>query len=111
FLKELKKSHNTYLLSNTNAIHFNAFNIILKNETGEQSLDHYFDKSYYSHLIGLRKPNADIFEFVLKDAGIVAGETLFIDDTKDNIISADEMGFKTHLLQPGEKIEDLNYGF
>lgn len=109
FLKELNKISNLYLLSNTNAIHFHAFNQILKDQIGESSLEPYFKKTYYSHLIGLRKPNNDIFEFVLKDAGISVEETLFIDDTRPNIETAHKMGFKTHLLLPGERIEDLNY--
>ena len=109
FLKELKKNYSLYLLSNTNAIHLNAFNNILKAQIGEASLDPFFVKAWYSHLIGLRKPNADIFEFVLKDGGINAEETLFIDDTKGNIITAQKLGFKTHLLLPGEKIEELSY--
>ena len=109
FLKELAKTSNIYLLSNTNAIHFDAFNQILKEQTGKDSLEPFFKKTYYSHHIGLRKPNNDIFEFVLKNANITAAETLFIDDTSSNIETAHKMGFKTHLLLPGERIENLNY--
>ncbi|MEO6670013.1 MAG: HAD family phosphatase [Ferruginibacter sp.] len=109
FLNELKKNYKLYLLSNTNAIHLTAFNNILQEQIGQSSLDPYFIKTWYSHLIGLRKPNADIFEFTLKDGGITAADTLFIDDTAGNIIAAEKLGFKTHLLLPGEKIEDLHY--
>lgn len=49
-------------------------------QTGIPSLDDYFDKAYYFQKVGLRKPNADIFQFVLKDAGITAGESFYIDD-------------------------------
>lgn len=111
FLKELKKEYNLYLLSNTNEIHHEAFNIILKNQIGLDSLDSFFTKSYYSHLIGLRKPNNDVFEFVMKDADLLPEETLFIDDTRTNVIAAKKMGFKTHLLLPGEKIENLKYSW
>ena len=110
FLNELGKSSNLFLLSNTNAIHFDAFNQILKEQTGKDSLEHFFTKTYYSHHLGLRKPNNDIFDFVLKDAGITAAETLFIDDTSSNIETAQKMGFQTHLLLPGERIEKLNLG-
>ncbi len=110
FLSELSKTSNLFLLSNTNAIHFDAFNKILKEQTGKSSLDPFFQKTYYSHLISLRKPNNDIFDFVLKDAGINAEETLFIDDTSTNIEAAGKIGFLTHLLLPGERIEKLNYG-
>lgn len=110
FLEELSKKYQLYLLSNTNAIHLAAFNEIFTRETGKPSLDAYFTKAYYSQLVGLRKPNKDIFEFVLSDAGIEAEETLFIDDSYNNIETANEMGFKTHLLLAGEKVEELNYG-
>ncbi|RYY66345.1 MAG: HAD family phosphatase [Chitinophagaceae bacterium] len=109
FLDTLSQKFRLYLLSNTNAIHLEAFSQIFLKETGKASLDSYFTKAYYSNKIGYRKPNEDIFEFVLKDAGIAASETLFIDDSYNNIETAEKMGFKTHLLKPGEKIEELTY--
>lgn len=107
FLASLKKNYRLFLLSNTNSIHFTAFNEILSRQTGFANLEPYFEKTYYSHLLGLRKPNRDIFDFVLKDAGLHAPETLFVDDTRNNIETAGLMGFQTHLLLPGERIEDL----
>ena len=47
--------------------------------------------------------------YVLADAGISAEETFFIDDASPNIETAAAMGFKTHLLLPGERIEKLNW--
>lgn len=76
---------------------------------GLPSLDGLFTKAYYSHQIGLRKPDAEIFEFVLKDAGITATETLFIDDTSENTTAAAAAGIRSHLLLPGERIEQLAY--
>lgn len=109
YLKKLNQNFNLFLLSNTNSIHFKAVNNILKEQTGLNSLDSFFTKSYYSHLIRLRKPNDDVYDFVAKDAGINISETLFIDDTEDNIVAAKKMGFKTHHLLPGQKIEELNF--
>lgn len=107
FLKELEKSHQLFLLSNTNAIHHAAFMKIFTSEIGENSFDSYFFKTYYSHLLGLRKPNKDIFEFILEDSNLKPGQTLFIDDSYNNIDTARNLGFMTHLLLPGEKIEEL----
>ena len=109
FLKELAKKYNLYLLSNTNAIHLEAFRKIFTEQTGYADIDVFFKKAYYSNLVHLRKPNKNIFEFVLADARIWPEESLFIDDSYNNIDTAREMGFKTHLLLPGEKIEDLTY--
>jgi glucose-1-phosphatase len=109
FLEELSKKYRLYLLSNTNAIHLEAFKEIFTTETGKPSLDTYFTKAYYSNMVGYRKPNEDIFEFILKDAGINAAETLFIDDSYNNIEAAKKLGFQTHLLLAEEKIEELRY--
>jgi glucose-1-phosphatase len=109
FLEQLSKTYRLYLLSNTNAIHLQAFGEIFTRETGKASLNDYFTKAYYSNEIGLRKPNEDVFEFVLKDAGITAAESLFIDDSYNNIETAQKLGFKTHLLLSGETIEELHY--
>lgn len=107
FLESIKDKYNIFLLSNTNSIHKKAFYKILENETGFTSLDHYFIKSYYSHLIHKRKPYVATYNFVLSDAGIAAAETLFIDDSPVNIEGAREAGLQTHLLLPTEKIEAL----
>ncbi len=107
FLESLAGKYSLYLLSNTNAIHLAAFEEIFTAQTGKASLNNYFTKAYYSHEVGLRKPNEDIFEFILEDAGIEASESLFIDDSYNNIQTADRLGFKTHLLLPGQKIETL----
>jgi len=109
FLKPLANKYRLYLLSNTNDIHLVAVNDLLKQETGKESIDDLFTKAYYSHKINLRKPNADIFEFIAKDAGIYPEETLFIDDLENNIETASQLGFKTHLLLEGETIEELDY--
>lgn len=109
FLKQLAQGYQLYLLSNTNAIHMEAFKKLFSAQTGYLDLDAFFTKAYYSNEVNLRKPNADIFEYVLKDAGILAEETLFVDDSFNNIDAAKELGFKTHLLLEGEKIQDLNY--
>ncbi|CAN5897928.1 HAD family phosphatase [soil metagenome] len=108
-LEALGRSHQLFLLSNTNQIHKKAFDVIFRKQTGIQSLDILFKKAYYSHLVGLRKPGEEIFRFVLADAGISVEETLFIDDLIANVETARKLGFKTHLLLANEKIEDLNY--
>jgi epoxide hydrolase-like predicted phosphatase len=109
FLIQLNKHYKLFLLSNTNAIHLEQFYKQLDNQLGKSSLDFYFDKLYYSHLVGLRKPDAAIYHFVLKDAGIRAEETLFIDDLELNISAAAALGFQTHQLQDHERVEKLPY--
>ena len=109
FLIELRKNYKLFLLSNTNSIHLEQFYKQLQHQLGKSSLDFYFDKLYYSHLVGLRKPDTAIYDFVLKDAGITAGETLFIDDLEININAAAALGFQTHQLKDHERVEKLPY--
>ncbi len=106
-LGKLKSQYNTFLLSNTNSIHIRAFKKIFTAETGMPLLDTFFHKAYYSHEIGLRKPHPEPFLYVLEDAGILADETLFIDDSLNNIETAKRLGIYTHLLLPDERIENL----
>ncbi len=106
-LTQLKHKYNLYLLSNTNSIHLTAFNKILMDQTGKASLNDYFIKSYYSHIIRIRKPYAATYNWVLQDANLNGAETLFVDDSINNINGAKEAGLQTHLLLPNEKIEDL----
>jgi putative hydrolase of the HAD superfamily len=108
FLSALKSRYNIYLLSNTNAIHHQAFHQTFTHEIGLANFDDYFVKSYYSHQILQRKPYSATYNFVLQDAGIVASETLFIDDSIVNIDGARQTGLHTHLLLPNERIEQLD---
>jgi putative hydrolase of the HAD superfamily len=51
-----------------------------------------FDNCYYSHKIGFKKPNLDSFEYVLKSAGFKPEETVFIDDSEENVLAASKLG-------------------
>jgi len=108
-LEKLAKDHKVYLLSNTNSIHLRCFKKIFTRETGKPLLDAYFSKSWYSNQIGLRKPDKEAYEFVLNEENLNPAETFFIDDTKENIDTAVNMGINSHLLLPHEKIEDLQF--
>jgi len=100
-LQQLRQHYSLYLLSNTNAIHMAAFNKILEESRGIPSLAAFFDKAYYSHLIGYRKPDKKSYQLVLDENGLKPEETLFIDDTLPNIEGATAVGVQTiHLLAP-----------
>ena len=104
FLKELQKSakYKLILLSNTNELHINW---IKKNVSFYEEFKDCFDAFYLSHDIHLRKPNRDIFEYVLRENNLTAKECFFVDDNKDNIKTANSLGIKTWHINP--KIEDI----
>ncbi|MEP6597774.1 MAG: HAD-IA family hydrolase, partial [Ginsengibacter sp.] len=107
-LKTIKYKYRLYLLSNTNIIHQQAFNKIYKEDIGEGVLEDYFDKTYFSHEIGYRKPSREAYEYVLKENKLSPSETLFIDDSIQNIDGAKAVGLQTVFLKDGLGIEDLN---
>ncbi len=99
-LMELGKKYRIFLLSNTNAIHLIKFNEIVAHSFTIPSLDSLFEQSYYSHLIGKRKPDALVFEEIIAMNGLEKNETLFIDDSIQHIESANKVGIQTLHLQP-----------
>lgn len=104
-LQQLQLYHNLFLLSNTNEIHEDFFNKILFNNHGIPSLGVFFNKVYLSHRIGLRKPDKEVFEFVLNSNGLIPEDTLFIDDSIQHIEGAKAVGIRTIFLEPGMTIE------
>ncbi|MBS1627627.1 MAG: HAD family phosphatase [Bacteroidetes bacterium] len=108
WLEQINKKYNVFLFSNTNQIHYDAFMNIIKQTFGSLNFNGLFIKTYYSQQIGLRKPNKEAFEFILNDQNLTITETLFIDDTLENIKTANKIGLQTiHLVAP-QTVIDLN---
>ncbi len=102
-LERLKGPFNLFLLSNTNNIHLQSFNEQVFQLTGFPSLDQYFNNAYYSHLIKMKKPDVEIYEYVLQDNKLLAQETIFLDDNSDNLLGAIQAGIRTfHVQQPDQ---------
>ncbi|MBC8033460.1 MAG: HAD family phosphatase [Chitinophagaceae bacterium] len=106
-LKKLRATHRTFLLSNTNAIHAEKFEKMYRDTVGEGSFEDCFEKIYYSHNIGFRKPNKEAYEVVLNENALKPEETVFIDDTLPNIEAARALGITVVHLQPPVDITDL----
>ena len=107
FLKEIKAKYNTYLFSNTNFIHMEAFHKIFHKKERAHPFNDYFDKAFYSCEIGLRKPDAESYQWILDHLNIKADKTLFIDDSIQNVEAAMGVGMKTIHFEKGMKIEEL----
>ncbi|HXB07211.1 MAG TPA: HAD family phosphatase [Puia sp.] len=108
-LKELRKTYRLFLFSNTNALHLAALQQIWHASFGEGSLDQYFEKTYYSHLMGMRKPDQESFEFILKENELNGQETLFVDDAIVNVEGAEKAGLKGLFLRPGISLLDFQW--
>jgi len=104
-LLKLKTKYRTFLLSNINAIHYDYVHEYLKSEFGIPNNDQFFEKTYYSHLTGKRKPEAAIFEQVLNENSLVPAETLFIDDSPQHLETAKQLGLQTFLMTKPDTIQ------
>jgi len=107
FLLSCKNNYSTFLLSNTNAIHFPVYNNQLQEKFNINNLSEIFEKAYYSYRLGLRKPDKEIFELVIKENNLKPAETIFIDDSPANIATANELGLRTILLNPPKTLMDV----
>jgi FMN phosphatase YigB (HAD superfamily) len=97
-LLKLKDRYRTFLLSNINDIHYQYIMNYLKTDFGFDGNEHLFEKTYYSHLVGKRKPEIDFFEQVLAENNLKPGETLFIDDSPQHLEAAKTLGIQTFLM-------------
>jgi len=111
-LLRLNEKYRVFLLSNTNKTHIDYVMNYLAAEYDITDWDErYFEKTYYSHLVKMRKPNNDIYDFVLADAQLKAEETLFIDDNIANIKAATALSWQTILHNDGRDITTVMQDF
>ena len=105
-LLQLKKKFRLLLLSNTNPLHIE---ISARDEFGRfgQTMQSLFDKCYFSYEMKMVKPDAEIFEALLADAGLTAEECLFLDDGEKNILQAEKMGIQTYHVDVNEDLSFL----
>jgi putative hydrolase of the HAD superfamily len=75
WLIDIKQRYNVYLFSNTNIIHYNAFQDIYRKNTGLTGFDELFVKAHYSHQIGYRKPYPESFTALLQLENLLPQET------------------------------------
>ena len=109
FLKEVSasKKYRLFLLSNTNDLHIKW----VQNDLGQEFYSEFkssFEQFYLSHEINFRKPDSEIYEFVLNENNLIADETLFVDDLKENTDSANKLGIHVwNLIPDKEEVTEL----
>ncbi len=107
FLETLSKKYRLFLLSNTDAIHIHHF------ETREHAefISRFrgcFEEICFSFRLSMRKPDLEIFEYMISRYQLDPAEILFVDDRKDNTDAAARLGLKTWQLLVGkEDVVDL----
>ena len=104
-LLRLRDGYKVFLLSNINELHAAWIDDYLLREHGISDFhQRYFDGVYYSHLIRLRKPGRDIYEYVLADAELRPEESVFFDDMEANVEAARQVGIRGILHPVGKEI-------
>jgi putative hydrolase of the HAD superfamily len=81
-----EKGHRVVVLSNTNRLHTNYWPKHYP-EVAEVA-----DHLYLSQDLGMRKPDANIYQLVLTVEGIQANQAVFFDDVEANIVAARALG-------------------
>ena len=108
---KIGEKFDNYILSNANITHEIAFEAMIMDATGKDSIRDFVKEAYFSHEIGMRKPNQDIYEFVIDDISNYPSRMLFLDDRLDNIEAAREAGMKTvQIFNPDKQLNEI-FGF
>jgi FMN phosphatase YigB (HAD superfamily) len=91
-----------YAFSNTNAAHVEHFSKAYADVLG------HFREMFLSSSIGLRKPDAQAYDHVVKAIGVPAGRIVFFDDLAENIEGARARGLTAvHVRSPDDVAESL----
>jgi glucose-1-phosphatase len=102
FLQKISSEYRLFLLSNTDAMHIEKFEHKV-GPTFSREFYQCFEKVYFSHEIGMRKPDPEVFNFIIKKHDLSMKRTLFIDDKKENTDIAKSLGMQVWNLQVGQE--------
>jgi putative hydrolase of the HAD superfamily len=107
FLQMLATKYRLFLLTNTDTTHISRF----EHMVGISFFSDFyqcFEKVYYSFEMGMRKPEPEIFNYILKKHDLSPKRTLFVDDKKENTDAAAALGIQVWTLNVGqEDVVDL----
>lgn len=106
-LKELKGNYETAILSNTNALHIEAFETMIKVQTNEISIFNLCNHTFLSHEMGQAKPDPKIYQTVIQKTGVQPERVLFFDDLQANLDGAASVGIQTQLITKEFTITDF----
>jgi glucose-1-phosphatase len=106
-LKNIRPNYRTFILSNSNEIHYDHYTNDLKKTHHLDNFDHLVEKAYFSYQVNLIKPEPEFYHLLLDNHNLNPEETLFIDDLKHNIDGASALGLNTLWLTPEMDICDL----
>ena len=95
-IKQLKS--NSRVVCGTNTIDSHYYYLL------NQGVYDIFDEVYASNLMGISKPDPDFYRHILNREGIKPENTIFVDDTEENIISAQKIGINSILFTDSKSL-------
>jgi len=102
----LKEKFNVLILSNTNAIHQRAFDRRVGEHIPSKTMADLVHTAYYSHELGLRKPDPHIYQKVIDLQNLNPAKTIFFDDRLENITAAQDSGIQAIQVTYSNQILD-----
>jgi len=95
-IKQLKR--NSRVVCGTNTIDSHYYYLL------NQGVYDIFDEVYASNLMGISKPDPDFYRYILKKEGITPENTVFVDDSEENILSAQKIGISSILFTDSDSL-------
>ncbi|GAB4115255.1 MAG: glucose-1-phosphatase [Candidatus Caldatribacteriota bacterium] len=96
-IKQLKKFSRVVCGSNTLDTHYDYL--------ANRGAYDIFDRVYVSNKIGLSKPEANFFWYILREEKTIPADTVFIDDLEENILSARKIGINSILFTDPDSLK------
>ena len=96
-IKQLKS--NSRVVCGTNTIDSHYYYLL------NQGVYDIFDEVHASNSMGISKPDLDFYRYILKKEGIKPENTIFVDDTEENIISAQKIGINSILFTDSNSLK------
>jgi FMN phosphatase YigB (HAD superfamily) len=88
-LRDLRSRYRLAMLSNVNELHWEFI-------AGRHAFMNWFDHPVASYAVGYRKPDAEIFRIVLRQANVPPQRAVFIDDVESHVQAAKAIGIRAY---------------
>lgn len=92
-----KEGHKLFLATNQEKYRVEYLN-------NNMGLKKYFEKTYFSGLIGHTKPSKDFYNYIIQDLDTNPENIYFFDDNKENVLSARKLGIYAIQYKIGDNI-------
>lgn len=102
FYDQLRGRARLFAFTNTNPLHQEKWEQLYATDLKR------FERIFSSSTMGLRKPEASAFQFILKELGVRPDQIVFVDDLLENVNAARGLGIRSvHFCDARPAIQEL----